>query len=75
MNPTEILVLAGVAVAIVTALLGGLMWVVKAQVTSMQKEFKPNGGNSVRDTLNEIRTDVREVRGKVDDHIEWHLDK
>ena len=75
MNPTEILVLAGVATAIVTTLLGGLMWVVKAQVTSMQKEFKPNGGNSVRDTLNEIRTDVREVRGKVDDHIEWHLDK
>ncbi len=75
MNPTEILVLVGVAVAIVTTLLGGLMWVVKAQVTSMQKEFKPNGGNSVRDTLNEIRTDVREVRGKVDDHIEWHLEK
>ena len=75
MNPTEILVLVGVAVAIVTTLLGGLMWVVKAQVTSMQKEFKPNGGNSVRDTLNEIRTDVREVRAKVDDHIEWHLDK
>jgi hypothetical protein len=75
MNATEILVLAGVAVATVTTLLGGLMWVVKAQVTSMQKEFKPNGGNSVRDTLNEIRTDVREVRGKIDDHIEWHLDK
>ena len=51
------------------------MWVVKAQVTSMQKEFKPNGGNNVRDTLNAIHTDVREVRGKVDDHIEWHLDK
>ncbi len=75
MNAPEILVLVGVAVAIVTTLLGGLMWVVKAQVTSMQKEFKPNGGNSVRDTLNEIRTDVREVRGKVDDHIEWHLEK
>ena len=75
MNAPEILVLVGVAVAIVTTLLGGLMWVVKAQVTSMQKEFKPNGGNSVRDTLNAIHTDVREVRGKVDDHIEWHLEK
>jgi len=75
MNATEILVLVGVAVAIVTALLGGLMWVIKAQVTTMQKEFKPNGGNSVRDTLNEIRTDVREVRNRVDDHIEWHLEK
>ena len=75
MNAPEIIVLVGVAIAIVTTLLGGLLWVVKAQVTAMQKEFKPNGGHSVRDTLNEIRTDVREVRGKVDDHIEWHLDK
>ena len=74
MNATEILVLVGVAIAIVTTLLGGLMWVIRAQVTSMQKEFKPNGGSSVRDTLNEIRTDVREVRGKVDEHINWHLE-
>jgi hypothetical protein len=73
-NATEILVLVGVAIAIVTTLLGGLMWVIRAQVTSMQKEFKPNGGSSVRDTLNEIRTDVREVRGKVDEHINWHLE-
>jgi len=41
----------------------------------MQREFKPNGGSSVRDTLNEIRTDVREVRGKVDDHIQWHMEE
>ena len=75
MNTAEILVLAGVATAIVTTLLGGLLWVGKAQVTAMQKEFKPNGGNTMRDTLNEIHTDAREVRGKVDDHIKWHLDK
>jgi len=75
MNAGEIVALVSVATTVITAVVGVLLWVVKAQVTSMQKEFKPNSGNSVRDTLNEIRTDVREVRNKVDDHIEWHLDK
>jgi len=75
MNAGEIVALVSVATAVITAVIGGLLWIVKAQVTSMQKEFKPNGGNSVRDTLNEIRTDVREVRNRVDDHIEWHLEK
>ena len=75
MSTSEIVALVSAATAVITAVIGGLLWIVKAQVTSMQKEFKPNGGNSVRDTLNEIRADVREVRGKVDDHIEWHLDK
>jgi len=73
MSTSEIVALVSVATAVITAVIGGLLWIVKAQVTSMQREFKPNGGNSVRDTLNEIRADVREVRGKVDDHIEWHL--
>jgi len=75
MNAGEIVALVSVATTVITAVVGVLLWIVKAQVTSMQKEFKPNGGHSVRDTLNEIRTDVREVRSKVDDHIEWHLEK
>jgi len=75
MNAGEIVALVSVATTVITAVVGVLLWIVKAQVTSMQKEFKPNAGNSVRDTLNEIRTDVREIRGKVDDHIEWHLEK
>ena len=74
MNTGEIIALVSVATTVITAVIGVLLWVVKTQVTSMQREFKPNGGSSVRDTLNEIRTDVREVRGKVDDHIEWHLE-
>jgi len=74
MNTGEIIALVSVATTVITAVIGVLLWVVKTQVTSMQREFKPNGGSSVRDTLNEIRADVREVRGKVDDHIEWHLE-
>ena len=74
MNTGEIIALVSVATTVITAVIGVLLWVVKTQVTSMQREFKPNGGSSVRDTLNEIRTDVREVRGKVDGHILWHMD-
>jgi hypothetical protein len=39
----------------------------------MQRAFQPNGGTSVKDQLNRIEADVREVRGKVDEHITWHL--
>lgn len=60
-------------VTIITALLAGLSWIIRAQIR-LQKEFRPNGGSSTRDTLNEIRADVREIRGKLDDHIEWHMD-
>ena len=75
MNTGEIIALVSVATTVITAVIGVLLWVVKTQVTSMQREFKPNGGSSVRYTLNEIRTDVREVRGKVDDHIQWHMEE
>jgi len=72
MTPTEIAGLIAIGISISAALLAGLLWVIRA-VIAMQKEFKPNGGSSTRDTLNEIRTDVREIRSKVDDHIDWHL--
>ena len=75
MNTGEIIALVSVATTVITSVIGVLLWVVKTQVTSMQRGFKPNGGSSVRDTLNEIRTDVREVRGKVDDHIQWHMEE
>ena len=60
-------------VIIATALLAGLVWLIRAQV-ALQKEFKPNGGLSTRDSLNRIESDLREMRGRIDDHVEWHLD-
>jgi hypothetical protein len=67
MNTAEILVLAGVAVAIVTTLLGGLIWVVNMQVRSLLAEHKPNGGSSMKDQLDRIES-------KFDGHITWHMD-
>jgi len=73
MTPSEIIALVSVSVTVITALLGGLLWVVKAQVQAMRRDLQPNGGSSTKDQLNRIERDVREVRGKVDDHIQWHL--
>ena len=73
MTTGEVIALVSVSVTVITALLGGLLWIIKAQVSSMRKDLQPNGGSSTKDQLNRIERDVREVRGKVDDHIQWHL--
>jgi hypothetical protein len=74
MTAGEIISLVAVSLSIVTALLGGLLWVVKAQVQAMRKDLQPNGGTSTKDQLNRIESDIRDVRHKVDDHITWHVD-
>ena len=74
MNAPEILVLVGVSVAIVTTLLGGLIWIVNKQVATLLAEHKPNGGSSMKDQLNRIESDVNKFSKKLDDHITWHLD-
>ena len=72
MNVAEIVGVVVGLFAILSAMLGGLVWLIRAQ-QAMQKEFKPNGGSSTRDSLNRIETDLRDIRGKLDNHIEWHL--
>lgn len=69
MSPTDFVPF----IVIASALLAGLLWLIRAQV-SLQREFKPNGGTSTRDSLNRIEVDLRELRTKVDGHVEWHLD-
>jgi hypothetical protein len=73
MSAAEVIGISVGLFAILSAIAAGLLWVIKAQI-SMSREFKPNGGASTRDSLNRIETDVREIRGKVDDHIDWHMD-
>lgn len=74
MNPAEIVAITVGSITIATAILGGIVWLIRATV-SMQKEFKPNGGSSTRDALTRIEKDVRDIRSKVDDHIDWHMDR
>jgi hypothetical protein len=75
MTTAEVISLFGVSTVVITAVIAGLLWIVKAQVSSMQRDLKPNGGNSTKDQLNRIENDVADVRTKLDGHIVWHLDK
>jgi hypothetical protein len=51
-------------IAIATAILGGLLWLIRAQVAVL-REFKPNGGQSIRDQLNRIEA-------RLDNHLDNH---
>ena len=54
---TDPLAFVGLAVA----LLAGLSWIIKAQI-SMSKQFTPNGGTSLRDAVNRLEKDAQEMR-------------
>jgi hypothetical protein len=38
----------------------------------MSREFKPNGGNSMKDAVNRIERDLRDVRYRIDNHVDNH---
>lgn len=67
MNPAEIVAIIGGALVIISTVIGGLVWLIRSQL-AMQKQFQPNGGQSLRDSLNRIEA-------KVDNHIDWHMDR
>jgi hypothetical protein len=72
MNTAEIIAISVGSITLLAAILGGLLWLIRAQV-ALQREFKPNGGSSTRDALNRIESDMKDVRRKVDEHITYHL--
>lgn len=61
-------------VAVVTAILAGILYLIKAQ-HALGREFKPNGGNSTKDVLVRIDQDMREVRARLDRHIDQHNER
>lgn len=60
-TPNEILVVLTIA----SVILGGLMWLMKA-VNSMQKEFRPNHGSSLKDALDRIERHQEHLVDEVD---------
>jgi hypothetical protein len=62
-TPSEMLTI----LTMVSIVLAALGWLIKANI-HMSREFKPNGGSSLRDQLNRIES-------RLNDHIDWHLDK
>ena len=63
-SPPEILTVLSIAGIIV----GALFWIIDSRLNKVLREFKPNGGTSVRDQLNRIEA-------KVDGHIDWHMNQ
>lgn len=66
-SPADVLAIIGIAGGI----LGGLLWIIRAQA-ALSKQFKPNGGASLRDSVDRIERDTREVRVRLDKHIDNH---
>lgn len=58
-------------VAVVTAVLAGLLYLIKAQ-TAISREFKRNGGSSTKDLLWRVERDVVAMRERLDQHIDNH---
>ena len=52
-------------------MLAGILWIIRAQM-AIQREFRPNGGSSMKDSVNRIEKDIRDVRYRVDQHIDNH---
>lgn len=61
-EPGEILTFLSIGGVIV----GALFFIIDARLSRMSREFKPNGGTSVRDQLNRIEA-------KLDGHLDWHI--
>lgn len=60
----------GISVAIITGIFSVL-------VTLIQKARRENKSdhNMVYESLQDLKTDVRDVGTKLDNHIDWHLKK
>jgi ElaB/YqjD/DUF883 family membrane-anchored ribosome-binding protein len=85
----DALILLGQLGAAIIAISGALMIIRKVffktlceKLEKINQELRPNGGTSLRDAVNrieknqqELKQEAKDIRKKVDDHIEWHLDK
>ena len=63
-SPPEILTVLSIGGVIVSV----LFWIIDSRLNKVLREFKPNGGSSVKDQLDRIES-------KIDGHLNWHLDR
>lgn len=43
-----------------------------AQLEQLKKEFKPNGGSSLKDDINTLKGDIRDLNTKHEEHLKQH---
>lgn len=84
----ELLIFGGQIAGAIIAILGAAALIhrivfkkLNDKLEKINQELHPNGGSSMRDAVNrieknqeEIKEDFKDVRDKIDSHIEWHLD-
>ncbi len=84
----EIILFLGQLSAAIIAISGAAMILYRVsfkkicdRLEKINLELHPNGGSSLRDAVNrieevqsEIKQDTKDLRDKVDGHIQWHLD-
>jgi len=58
-------------IAIVSAVFGLLLWIIRTQI-HMARQFEPNGGSTIKDSLVRIEKDQRYLRDRLDTHIDQH---
>lgn len=63
------------ALTIASVVLGALFFIIDARVSKVTREFKPNGGSSLRDAIDRIERKQDRIESKIDDHVTWHLDR
>lgn len=64
MAPDQILTILSIGAIV----LGALFWIIDSRLGKVLREFRPNGGSSVKDQLDRIES-------KIDGHLNWHLDR
>ena len=70
MTPQEWLTFAIGVISITTAVGGGVKWLVKHYLN----ELKPNGGGSLKDTVNRLEKQHTELNQKIDKMFDTLLD-
>jgi len=59
-------------IAVIAAVGAVIAYLIRAEI---RKQFTPNHGTSLRDAVDRIEQHVLRVEGKVDGHIDWHMDR
>lgn len=61
-------------VSILGGMAAGILYLIRSQ-NALNREFKPNHGNSTKDVLVKIDRDLRDVRNRLDRHIDQHNER
>jgi hypothetical protein len=66
-------------VTVVGLVFGALLWLIRTEIMRTRNEFRPNGGDSLRDQVDlilnrqsDVITDMSYLRRRLDEHVDHH---